>query len=434
MIALGVLTQLPLPLPEALRGAGFFDLHVYREAAGIVLDGGALYHARFRLGLGFTYPPAAAVLFTLLRAVPVGVDELLVTGINLALTAAIAHAALRLAPPAIDDAHAARRTRLAWLAAAAALWTYPMIGAIGFGQIDLLVATLVVVDLTSGRQGSWGGLLVGIAAALKLTPLIFIPYLLLSRRPAMAARALGGFGLSIVFSFLVVPSDARAYWPFGAFDTSRVTGGGHHSGRGPANQSLHGVVLRLGGELPHLTTAWLGTSIVVGGVALLLAVRSSRRGDEDWGFALTAIAGLLISPISWPHHWVILLPGLVLALDRAARRAPGRTATGTRLGVIGVAAGSWSLAPVIAAHPVGAGLGIVGLVVGNGYVFVGLATIAAGALVDLRSPARTRPGARPPLRASVTGQGAVWVFSEAIRSSTPAPDVGLLAVRDRECG
>ena len=60
---------------------------------------------------------------------------------------------------------------------------------IGFGQIDLLVAALVVVDLTSGRQAPWGGLLVGTAAALKLTPLIFIPYLLLSRRPAMAAGA-----------------------------------------------------------------------------------------------------------------------------------------------------------------------------------------------------------------------------------------------------
>ena len=213
--------------------------------------------------------------------------------------------------------------------------------------------------------------------------------------------------------------------------------GGQHPVGGPANQSLHLVLLMRiapGPAAPQIGVVWALSCVCVGGVGLLLAVRSARREDMARGFALTAVTGLLVSPISWNHHWAILLPGLVLALDRAARRAPGRTATGTRLGVIGVAAGSWSLAPVIAAHPVGAGLGIVGLVVGNGYVFVGLATIAAGALVDLRSPARTRPGARPPLRASVTGQGAVWVFSEAIRSSTPAPDVGLLAVRDRECG
>jgi alpha-1,2-mannosyltransferase len=405
MVAVALLTRIGTPPFDTLRGAGFFDLKIYRQASGIVLDGGPLYHTTFRLGLGFTYPPAAAVMFGLLRLVSLRVDEVLVTMLNLALLPVIAHCTLRLTPAPAAAAQHSRRARLAWFAAAAAPWTYPVVGAIGFGQIDLLIAALVLVDLTYGREARWGGLLVGVAAALKLTPLIFIPYLLFSGRRRMAARALGAFALSIAFAFDVVPGDASAFWTGGFLDTSRVTGGG--TGGGPANQSLHGGVLRIWAGLPHVTPVWLAACVVVGGAGLLLAVRAARRGEEGWGFVLIALTGLLVCPISWPHHWVIALPGILLLVEWAGRRDRRRGTTVAVLGAVALAAGSWALEPLIAAHPTGDDLDLVGLLVGDQYVLVGMAAILVAAVVDLHVRARSvnDPSAVPPATGAITVPG-----------------------------
>jgi alpha-1,2-mannosyltransferase len=395
MVAVALLTRIGTPPFDTLRGAGFFDLKIYRQASGIVLDGGPLYRTAFRLGLGFTYPPAAAVTFGLLRLVPLPVDEILVTTLNLALLPVITHCTLRLAPAPATAAQRSRRARLVWFAAAAAPWTYPVIGAIGFGQIDLLIAALVLVDLTYGQEARWGGLLVGVAAALKLTPLIFIPYLPFSRRPRMAARALGAFTLSIALAFAVVPGDAGAFWTGGFLDTSRVTGGG--TGAGPADQSLHGAVLRIWAGLPHVTALWLAACFVVSGPGLLLAVRAARRGEQGWGFVLTAVTGLLVCPISWPHHWVIALPGVLLLVEWAGR--PGRRrATFAVLGAVAFAAGSWALEPLIAAHLAGDEVDLGELLVGDLYVFVGMATVLVAAVADLYARPRSvnDPSAAPP--------------------------------------
>jgi alpha-1,2-mannosyltransferase len=401
MVAVALLTRVDMPTFGNLRGAGFFDLKIYRQAAGIVLHGGRLYHTRFRLGLGFTYPPATAVIFTLLRLVSLRVDEVLVTTLNLFLLPVIAHCTLRLTPAPATAAQRSRRARLAWFAAAAAPWTYPVVGAIGFGQIDLLIAALVLVDLTYGRNARWGGLLVGVAAALKLTPLIFIPYLLFSGRRRMAARALGAFALSISFAFAVVPGDARAFWTGGFLDTSRVTGGG--TGGGPADQSLHGAVLRIWAGLPHATPVWLAACVVVVGAGLLLAVRAARRGEEGWGFVLTALTGLLVCPISWPHHWVIALPGILLLVEWAGRRDRRQLTTVAILGAVALAAGSWALEPLIAAHLALGGLDLAGLLVGDLYVLVGIATILIAGVVDLH--------VRPPSVNDPPATGAITVPS-----------------------
>ena len=377
LLAIVVFTHATMPATESIRSFGFFDLKVYRQAAALVLHGQPLYGPTFGRGLGFTYPPVAAVLFTLLRTGSVRGDEIAVTLVNLALVAVLAHCTMRLRGAPADDAQRSRRSRAAWLGAAAALWTLPVTSAIGFGQIDLLIAALVLADLTLGRRARWGGLLVGVAAGLKLTPLIFIAYLALSGRPRMAARAVGGFALSIAVAFVVVPGDASAYWTGGVLDTSRITGG-HRSGRGPGNQSLHGALLRVAPGLSHLPAIWLVTGALTGVTGLLLAVSAARRGDEPWGFASTAVTGLLISPVTWVHHWVIAVPGLLLLLTDARRSARGRVL----VGVAAAAAASWTIMPVIAAHPTGEHLGRLGSLIGDLYVIAGLATLVTAAAIE----------------------------------------------------
>ncbi len=363
----------------AHRSFGFFDLRVYRRAAGLMLDGQPLYGGTFGRGLGFTYPPVAAMLFGLLRVGSVRGDEIAVTLVNLALVAVLAHCTMQLRGAAADAAQRSRRSTAAWLAAAAAVWIWPVTSALGYGQIDLLIAALVLVDVTFGPNARWGGLLVGAAAALKLTPLIFIAYLALSGQPRMAARAAGVFALSIAITFAIAPGDATAYWTGGVFDTSRITGGGHAVGRGPANQSLHGALLRVAPDLTHLPAIWLAVCAVVGVAGLLLAVSAARRGDEAWGFVLTAVTGLLICPVTWVHHWAIAVPGLLLLVT-----GPWRSARGRVLVAVGVAAvaGSWSIKSTIAVRPGGDHLGTLGLLSCDLYVIAGLATLVTAAVIE----------------------------------------------------
>jgi alpha-1,2-mannosyltransferase len=392
-------TALPLPPIHSLHRFGFFDLRVYREAASTAAHGGPLYGVTLSRHLGFTYPPIAAALFFVLRLVSLRADEALVTTLNLGLVVVVAHAALRLRARSVSvPDRRPGRAGAAWLLAAAALWIEPVTTAIGYGQIDLLIAALIIVDLAWDDRSGSAGIAIGIAAALKLTPLIFLPYLLFAGRRRAAGRALLTFLSSIALSFVLVPADARAFWGGAIFDTSRVTGR-KHSGGGPANQSLHGLLMRIAPGLPHLSVVWALSCACVGGVGLLLAVRSARRGDMARGFVLTAVTGLLVSPISWTHHWAIAVPGLLLLPAVAARR-PVRILLAAATGTL--AAGASAIWQVIDAHPLGEHLGVGGFLLGNLYVLAGLAAIAAAAvpeLVTLRVRRRPRVlrrlGSRP---------------------------------------
>jgi len=387
---------------DELRRYRFFDLKVYRRAAEIVSHGRPLYAAKLRHGLGFTYPPLAVLLFLGLQWLSIGRDELMVTAINVALVAVIAHMALRLRRP--GSAHRRgrgelRRPRLTatgWLIAAVALWAEPVMTAIGYGQIDLLITACVVVDLVHGRRSRAGGLGIGLAAALKLTPLIFIPYLALTGRRRMAGRALTVFALSIVVALAVVPGDATTYWFGGKFmDLSRVTGAKHLAGSGAANQSLRGALLRILPGTGHVTLIWLLACVVVGGVALPLAVRAARRGDEAYGFMLVGLTGLLICPVSWTHHWTTAVAGAIALI--ASRDHPVRSA------LRAIAAGAFVLSSsaiwlVIVLGP-GHHPGVTRLLLGNLYVFIGLGAIAGAALRELNHGLRRRVSA-PPLTSS----------------------------------
>lgn len=392
---------------EGLRDYHFFDLNVYRRAAGVVRDGGSLYTVRLSRGLGFTYPPVAALLFLPLRWLSVSGDRLAVTVTNIALMVVIAAAALRLprtrqwrgggghraralrgrGAGARGASHNGRHIAAALLAAAVALWVEPISTALGYGQIDLLITALVVVDLVYGRRSRAGGLGIGLAAALKLTPLVFIPYLALTGRGRMATRALAVFALSIAIAFAAVPGDAWTYWFGGKFmDVSRVTGGNHLAGSGAANQSLRGTLLRIFPHAPHLTVIWLLTALIVGCLGLLLAVRAARRGDQAWGFMLTALTGLLISPVSWTHHWTIAAAG-VIALIRISGRPVITALRATVAAVFGLGASAiWviiDLGP--GSHP-----GIAALLLGNLYVLTGLGAIATAAAAEFRHARRRR--------------------------------------------
>jgi alpha-1,2-mannosyltransferase len=182
-----------------------------------------------------------------------------------------------------------------------------------YGQIDVLVALLVVWDLSraDGARGRGAG--VGLAAALKLTPAIFALYLLLCGRVRAAAVALGAFATTVAVSYLALPGDSREFWGGAFVQPSRV-------GRieNAANQSLRGALARLA-HTASVGGAWLALAAIVAVVGLAVAVAAARRGERALGFSLCALTGLLVSPISWSHHWALAVPALALLSLRAWR-------------------------------------------------------------------------------------------------------------------
>ncbi|MCO5969908.1 glycosyltransferase family 87 protein [Actinoallomurus soli] len=153
-----------------------------------------------------------------------------------------------------------------------------------FGQINLILMALVLTDLRQGDGRRWEGVGIGIATGIKLTPGIFIAYLLFTRGFRAAAVAIAAFLSTIVVGFVALPHESRQYWGDGLFmSPSRV---------GPAdwvgNQSLYGMLVRFFGGENAARPYWLGTVVVVGAVGLWLAARQSRGGREPAVAVITA--------------------------------------------------------------------------------------------------------------------------------------------------
>jgi alpha-1,2-mannosyltransferase len=295
----GALALAGAPAKAGLHG-GFVDLSVYQYGGRLVLDGLPLYASRDPgTGLRFTYPPFAAVAMVPLTLLPGWLVTTLWTAASVGALAGVVLLVDR----------TLRRTASAWLVAlltGGALAVEPVWQNLTFGQVNLLLMLAVLIDLIQPER-RWSGVLLGLTAGVKLTPLVFVVLLMLAGCRATAGRALLAFAGTVAIGFAVVPGSARTYWTDDLLDAGRV---------GPAelahNQSVFGALTRLL-DGPPPTLLWLA---VAGPLALaVLAVGAVwwRRGDRVLGAGLGAVAMLLASPVSWSHHWVWAAPiGLTL--------------------------------------------------------------------------------------------------------------------------
>ncbi|OLR90313.1 glycosyltransferase 87 family protein [Actinokineospora bangkokensis] len=279
------------------RGLGV-DSSIYRAGALTYLRGQPLY-APLTTGepwapaLPFTYPPIAAILFTPLTLVPAQLGWALLAGLSLASLAVLLLVSLP-------------RGTAAWqvaLVAAVAVVLEPVWRSLALGQVNLPLAALVAVDVLVLRGRPAAGVLTGVAAAVKLTPLIFVAHLALTRRWADAGRALATFAGLNLLAALALPGDTWSFWTDALVDGNDAT-----TNSWIGNQSVNGLLQRLTGEGGPALPVWLAVSAVVLALAAA-AVRVLERGGDALGALLvTAFAGLLVSPVSWTHHWVWLVP------------------------------------------------------------------------------------------------------------------------------
>ncbi|MHA6759779.1 glycosyltransferase 87 family protein [Streptacidiphilus sp. PAMC 29251] len=309
-------TVLSLALYAVVRhavGVDMVDMVVYRAEGNTVRHGTDLYTMVVpKFDLVATYPPFAALMFVPTTYFPIEVLRVLVTGINLVLLGVLALLSFRL----VGWPRREIRPIAAVALVGAGVWLEPVWATLKYGQINLLIACLVLADLTRPDHARSKGLLIGIAAGLKLTPGVFGIYLLLTGRPRAALVSCGGFLGTALLGWIALPNASRRFWTHYLYDSHRV--GVTHI---PDNQSLRGAVARLLHEqdpgLPWVLLA--GLVAVVGLGTAAYATRSNRHVPraEAWGVVCAAVTALLISPISWTHHWVWCVPLLVLLTAEA---------------------------------------------------------------------------------------------------------------------
>ncbi len=282
-----------------------FDLNIYLWGGHQVLHGLRLYHVQAHANW-FTYPPFAAVVFTPLTAVPAFVVRMCW---ELACVAALAWACVTTVKLA-----GYRPTRMLILALVAAGFVLePMYHTLYLGQVNLFLLAFVLADITRVSRGKPAGIGIGIATAVKLTPAIFIVLLLITRRFKDALIAIATFACCGVVGYLVNPGASRLYWTRLFDDTKRV------SAPYISNQSPYAAATRLLGGVNHVGGWYILIPVILGACGLATAAVLASRRDWLGAAAVTGTTGLLVSPISWTHHWVWILPALAVLLRGGSR-------------------------------------------------------------------------------------------------------------------
>jgi alpha-1,2-mannosyltransferase len=303
------------------------DLDVYRMSGLGVLRGQPLYAMLTQPPqlLPFTYPPAAALLAVPLALMSWSAAQLVwVPVIYVPLAVVIWYAFA----PLLARVRGSVGLRAAVFAAlfAGCAYLFPLRDEMRFGQVDMVLLAMAVADCAA-RAPRWPrGVLVGLATAIKLVPGVFIVYLWLSGRRRAALTALITAAACTLGAWLLLPRDSVTYWTSAIFDTGRLG-----SNAGTSNQSLRGMLLRmfLPGHAPGAVWLLIAAAVAVYGFAV--AGRLARESREMEGIAITALLGVLLSPVSWIHHYlvVVVVIGAILADGRSGRRVA--IAAGTAL-------------------------------------------------------------------------------------------------------
>jgi len=287
------------------------DFYVYTLGGRAVTHDTRLYLVQVAAHW-FTYPPFAATLFTPITGIPAVIARVLWDVASVAALAWACMTTLKLA-----GYRASRTVTVAVVVMG--LLLEPMWHTLFLGQINLFLLALILNDVWRVSRGRHAGIGVGVAAAIKLTPAIFVILFLLTRRIRTALTAAGTFVLCGLIGYLIAPGASRLYWLHLFYDTKRV-GAPYIS-----NQSPYGAAIRISGGVAHVSTLYPLLPLTIGVVGLAVATAAARHDDWLGAAAATGATGLLVSPISWSHHWVWIMPALVVLV---------RGGTGSRIAAL----------------------------------------------------------------------------------------------------
>ena len=281
------------------------DLRVYRDAARAFLDGHDVYAGRFQ-DLPFTYPPFALIVLAPFALV----SEPVATALMYVVSVVALVLVVRWCQEYVVPGRAGPWWVTVSLGFLAGVLVEPLHATLGLGQVNLLLLALVLgVDARQTRAAGAGA---GIATAVKVTPGLLVAAQAVRGDGRAFVRGVLAFLLATGLAAVVAPAATRTYFGSLLWDSSRPGGVDYLQ-----NQSLRAAAARHAPD--HAVAVWALAALVT----LAIGAWVVRRHRADAFFALTAagVTALLVSPISWSHHWVWMLPCLAVGW-RCGVRSP----------------------------------------------------------------------------------------------------------------
>ena len=292
------------------------DVDVYRLGADTFLKGHSIYTQLPVSSVGgalpYTYPPFSAVLFTPLALIPPHIGYPLLTGATCLALIPILLAYRKSSP---ELAQYLSKPWMVMAGACAMVVAHPVANTIFWGQINVLLMMLVALDCLWPNPKWPRGALIGIAAAVKLTPAGFVLLFLLRKDFRSVVTSLISFCVCTAIAFVLMPGDSITYWTDRVFHATGMNIGPIH-----ANESVQATFEKLGVSGSALT--------LVGGAGVLIVIAmtwlGTKRALDDGNLALAlgvnTTGVLLVSPISWSHHWVLALPTAAIIMVMGYQR------------------------------------------------------------------------------------------------------------------
>ena len=349
---------------------------------------GAIFHTAIGLDLPFTYPPLAAIAFAPFAWLSLPVASVAITATTLVLLIAstvIVLTRLDVWPRTTVTTEPAWLRRC-WLAAAivapAVIYLEPIRSNFDFGQINVVLMTLVIADCVPRRTPWPRGMLLGVAIALKLTPAVFLLYFVLRRDGRALLVTAASVVVATLAGFALAWRDSLEYWTDTVRNTDRIGTATLNT-----NQNIAGALARLDlAEGPRFVL-WMLACFAMLAVTVWAARRALRAAEPVLALMCVAMFGLVVSPVSWSHHWVWVLPTVVVTGVVAWRRRH------LMLGLVtlaGVALMVWTPITLMPKHHETAA-SLWRQLAGGSYVWWALAVIVVSGTVSARAANRSRP-------------------------------------------
>jgi alpha-1,2-mannosyltransferase len=294
----------------------FLDLSIYRLGVQAWWHGQTMYGTLPPNSQGshlpFLYPPFAVALFTplaLLSWHQVIGGMLLLSMVSLIVV--IYLTALRAWP----GGGARGAVLVTAVTLPLSLIAEPIWDTFWYGQINLVLMALVALDCLTPHPKWPRGVLIGIAAAIKLTPAVFVLYFLLRKDYRATITAIISGVVCTGIGFLTSFGGSVHYWLGGDPNLSQVSGTGFIG-----NQSIDGAIARWGLPQHTQTVLWLAAVAVVGVASVLAIIKAHRRDNAPLAMVLTATFGLVAAPTSWGHYWIYAVPAIMVMVAVALQR------------------------------------------------------------------------------------------------------------------
>jgi len=368
------------------------DIDIYQMGGRAWLDnqplyrGDVLFHTPIGLNLPFTYPPLAAIVFcpfSWLHMPAAGVAITLLTLVLLIVSTVIVLTGLDVwnASAVVPGPAWLRRLWFAVIiAAAATTWLEPIASNFAFGQINVVLMTLVIADCLPRRTPWPRGMLLGVAIALKLTPAVFLLYFLLRRDTRALLVTAASAVVATLAGFALAWRDSWEYWTDTVRNTDRIGTATLNT-----NQNIAGALARLGLGEGERFVLWTLACFAVLGLTVWAARRVLRAGQPVLALICVAMFGLVVSPVSWSHHWVWALPTVLVTAVVAYRLRHLALAAVT---AAGIALLVWTPIPLMPEHHETAA-SLWRQLAGGSYVWWAIAVIAVAGTVPARSADRS---------------------------------------------